>query len=53
MLNLLLSASLVYGAFLVLKCPCKVPCACRFPEFALAVGLPLGYVALQNTLTKA
>jgi hypothetical protein len=52
MLNVLMSASLVYGAFLLWNCPCKTPCRCKYPQFMASVGVPLAYVVLQNALAE-
>lgn len=52
-LNAVMSASLVYGAYLILWCPCEVPCECKYPIFLASVSIPLTYVTLQNTLAKA
>jgi hypothetical protein len=47
-ITIALSASLLYGSYTMVSCPCKVPCRCKYWSFVLATGVPLGYVIYKN-----
>jgi hypothetical protein len=46
---MLITSSLVAGAYISYTCPCKNPfLSCHVKEFSLVVGLPLLYVLYIN-----
>lgn len=48
-----IAGSLVYAAYLVIKCPCGVPVACSQTAFYVATLAPIAYVALCNSARSA
>ena len=48
----ILSASLLLGTYLVVKCPCDPICECNKTYVYLSVGLPLLYIVAVNELKK-
>ena len=51
--NYALAGSLVYAAYLVLKCPCGVPLQCSQTAFYVATLAPVAFVALCNSARGA
>lgn len=45
-----LSLSLLYAIYTVVKCPCDPLCECNKVQFYLATGIPLAYIIYQNEL---
>jgi hypothetical protein len=52
MINLGLSASLLYSSYIMMNCPCKVPCKCKYWTFVMSAGVPLAYVVYTNTFSE-
>jgi hypothetical protein len=46
--RLVLTASLLYSAFLIWKCPCEKLCACQLTEFYTATLVPLAVITYAN-----
>ena len=42
--RILITGSLLYGAYLAWKCPCDTICACQIDAFLLSVAVPVGIV---------
>lgn len=44
------SASMVYAAILVFRCPCDTLAACKFGRFLLVAGIPVAALTAWNVL---
>lgn len=45
-----ISGSLLYATYITITCPCDPLLVCHKTQFLLAVGLPLGYIAVKSIL---